>query len=348
MNIPSRQVSPLLVALALALGLSATASGQALKTARGELLLPSAEGGSYVRSADGQGVELPLPKAARVSDLRSTATGWFAAAVARDQGTPALRLFRGHGETVEALPSPASAPARELLQPIFVAGRDEIQGLIWLAGEAHHQLAVTAARWSGGSWSDPEIVSPPGKGTQIALSSALLDDGSWLVVWAAFDGTDDEIVWSRRSAGSWSPPRPVARGNAVPDITPHLFATPGGALVAWSRYDGNDYRVNVARFDGEAWSPPTVVGPKGSTAPAFSDTDAPYLVHHLADPQAWAVLELDRSGHVLREASAEVPVPGRPILARVSSEGVVFEWPSLESPKSTAPLRWIERTSDRR
>ena len=343
-----RLASILVCVLALHSGIPVLASGQAMKTARGDVLIPSATGKTFIQPAVGNRVELPLPKTARVSDLRSSATGWFAAAVADLDGAPRIHLFKGQGEVIEDLPSPAVAPAREIRQPIFVAAKNEILGLIWLAGEAHHQLAVTSARWLDGHWSEPEVISPPGKGTQIALASTVLGDGSWMVIWAAFDGNDDEILWSRWSAGAWSKPQPIAEDNAVPDITPHLVTTSQGALAAWSRYDGNDYRINVARFDGESWTRPAVIGPKGSTAPTFSEAEIPYLIYHHADPQAWGILELDPKGSVVREAAVELAEPRRPILARVSERDVVFEWISLEQQAVSAPLAWVERAADHR
>lgn len=342
----------LLTGLTLLASLPIPAHSQALETARGEILIRSAGGKALVQTANGSRVELPLTATARVSDLRTSSSGWLAAAVASDGDAPALHLFRGRGEDVESLPSPVKAASRELQQPTFLVGGD-LEGLAWLAGDAHHQLAVTFSRWLGGSWSEPEIVSPPGKGTQIALSTAVLGDGSWLLAWAAFDGTDDEILWSRWSDGAWSASRPVAEDNAVPDITPHLVTTGDGALLAWSRYDGNDYRVNVARFAGDAFSAPTVVGPKGSTAPAFSATGAggpelPYLIYHVAVPRAWAVAQLDPRGKVIREAAIELDEPRRPILARAAEGAQVFEWFSGEAHKVSAPLAWTERAGARR
>ena len=45
------------------------AGGNALKTARGDILLPGPDGKVLVESPGGGRLELPLPKSARVSDL---------------------------------------------------------------------------------------------------------------------------------------------------------------------------------------------------------------------------------------------------------------------------------------
>ncbi len=327
------------------------AAGHARKTARGDLLLSSEDGRSFVQPPGGERLRLPLAKDARISDFRSTDQDWLVAAVSHARraaggqmvSEPRIELLTGRGTEVETLPSPALERAAELRQPTFVADRRAVHALIWLAGDAHNQLAVRVSRWLGSGWGASETISPPGKGTQIALSTAVLDDGTWLTVWAAFDGRDDEIMWSRFAGGVWSKPRPIAEDNAVPDVTPSLFATAGGALIAWSRYDGNDYRVNVARFDGERFSTPTVAGPAGSTAPTFSDLQRPYLIYRHADPPAWAVIELDAGGAVLREAVTSRAEQRRPVLAAATDQTVKLEWLSLERQPVSAPLSWRER-----
>ncbi len=343
MKTPTRHLLTALLTFTLLLAATpALAAGQAYKTAAGELLMPSADGHNFVQRPSGHLVELPLPKASRVSDFRRAGEEWLVAAVSR-AGEPRLELLRGSGSEVEVLPAPAFEAVAELQEPVFVAGDEGLQALVWLAGDAHHKLAVRASRWTGAGWGATETVSPPGEGTQIALSATVLGDGSWLVVWAAFDGRDDEILWSRFAGGAWSPPRPIADDNAVPDVTPTVTAVAGGALAAWSRWDGNDYRVNVARFDGERWSPPAVAGPAGSTAPGFSDTARPYLLYRNADPAAWSVIELDEGGAALREATIPVAEPQRPILERVTEQSVTFEWVSRDRQMVSAPASWLAR-----
>ncbi len=321
----------------------AFAASQAFKAAGGVVLLPSADGKSYVRRPGAGPVELPLPKGARVSDFRSIGSEWLAAAVSRTGGAPSLELLRGTGGRIETLPVPALAPTAELRGPTFIAGEQGFQALVWLAGDAHNRMAVQASRWQAGGWGAPETLSPPGPGTQIALTTAVLGDGSWLVAWAAFDGSDDEILWSRFDGSAWSPPRPIAEDNAVPDVTPSLFATGGGALAAWSRFDGNDYRLSISRFDGERWSAPSLAGPAGSSEPVFAVADRPYLVYHQALPAAWAVLELDGDGALLREAAVQVDAPQRPILFEVTEQAVTLEWISREHQMVSAPAAWVDR-----
>ena len=342
------QVQPALAAcLTLALLLACAppiASAQSLKTANGDRLLSATDGRSFVERPSGHRIELPLTAGAGVSDFRSTGPDWLVAAVSRVTDAPRLELLKGHDDEVMRLPAPALDAEAELRQPVFIADRAGFQALVWLAGDAQHQLAVKASRWLAGGWGPTEILSPPGKGTQIALTTTILADGTWLVAWAAFDGRDDEILWSRFQEGIWSPARPIAADNAVPDITPHLFATADGALIAWSRFDGNDYRVNVARFDGDRWSVPTIAGPAGSTAPTFSNAERPYVIYRHADPPAWAVMELDTAGSVMREAiDLSANGPRRPVIGAVAEKTIQFEWIGREQPVASAPLPWQER-----
>ena len=322
---------------------SSAAEGESLKTHRGDLLLPGADGKYLVESPGGSRLELPLPKTARVSDLRSSPTSWFAAAVAFEEGGPSLRIFEGKAGTLESVSAPAQKTASQLRQPVFVADDDGIKALLWFAGEAHNQHEVRVSEWLDGYWGETTTISPPGKGSQIALSTAVLDDGSWIAVWAAFDGTDDEILWSRHVDGAWSKPQRIADDNAVPDITPALYTTADGTLAVWSRFDGNDYRVNLSRFDGTSWSPPVIVGGRGSTAPSFSDADKPYLIYRQADPPAWGVMELGVRGKVLREATLELADPRRPVLFDASTSSVTLGWAMVETKSLAAPVAWAER-----
>ncbi len=331
-----------ILALLLA-AVPAPAGGQAFTSGRGDLLLAGADGRSVVERPGTSRIELPLPAEARLGDFHSGRAEWWVAAVVHDPGGPAITILKGQGAEVVASGSPIAEPAAEILQPVFVADRDEVHGLVWLAGEAHHRLAVKASRRLGDRWAAPQTVSPPGPGTQIALSAAALDDGSWLLVWAAFDGRDDEILWSRFSNGGWSTPRPIARDNAVPDITPSLVAAGRGALAAWSRFDGNGYRLHVARFSDGAWSEPRPVAPAGSTAPEFSDAPAPTLIYRRADPQGWGVIELDGDGRPVREASLDFAEPERPRIATLTEQGVILEWISLDRQMVSAPIPWVER-----
>jgi hypothetical protein len=216
--------------------------------------------------------------------------------------------------------------------PLVAGG--ELAGLAWLEGSDLRSLAVRVARWDGDHWTAPLTVAAPGPGSQIALTAATLSDGSWLLAWSRYDGADDEIVWTRSrgpEADSWTPPRRIAADNRVPDITPALLATPGGALAAWSRYDGENYRLVTARFDGRTWSAPRTVGPAGSVDPTWEGTAGgnSLLLARTAAPRGWLALEMDASGRPLRSAAVKAAGAERPAVD-LSPDGATFHWPSSE------------------
>jgi hypothetical protein len=320
----TRVVTLTVLTVLTVLGAGGPASAEVL-AARGELRVVRAGDGVRLETAEGR-TELPLSPRAAVTDFRSTADGWRLAAVEPRAEGPALVLLEGSGERVTTLPAPA-VEAAVVHGPTLLADGSALRALVWLEGTAVRRLAVRAARFREGGWEAPRTISPPGPGTQIGLTATLLADGSWLAAWSAFDGEDDEILWSRFAGGSWSPPRPVAADNRVPDVTPAVVAAGGGALLAWSRYDGEQYRLRIARFDGGVWTVPRAVTEAGTLYPAWGpgeSAERPILVYLRAAPRAWTVAELDAEGRVLRRARGPAGEE-RPIVTGVTADGVSIE-----------------------
>ncbi|HEX2251783.1 MAG TPA: hypothetical protein VHQ65_00785, partial [Thermoanaerobaculia bacterium] len=229
--------------------------------------------------------------------------------------------------------------------PVVLTAAGGLAGLAWLEGDRRGALGVRFARWTGERWTRPEPVAAPGPGTQIALAGTRLADGSLLLLWAAYDGEDDEILWSRRGAdGTWSRPHALGFGNSVPDVTPAVTALPGGgALAAWSRFDeaSAQYLVMAARFDDGAWSAPHAVAPPGTAFPSFEatpdDAATPRLLVRTAAPRGWAVLELDADGRPRRVAHAEAAAPDRPRVEDAAG-GVDLRWPGTG--RASRALAW--------
>ena len=306
-----------------------------------DLRLARAEGAYTVAWGGDEAVALPLTNRALVYDFRSAGPFWWVAAVDRDAGGSSLALFEGRDGVFDALPEPAVGAVRVVRDPQLLTGEGELRGVAWLEGDAVTRLQVRAAWRKDSGWTTPVTISPPGLGSQLALTVAGLADGSWLAAWSAFDGRDDEILWSRFAAGIWSPPRNVADDNPVPDVTPRLARCGSGALLAWTRYDGNDYRIHTARFDGGAWTAPAQIGPPGSVDPGFSKDafallEKPLLVFRRAVPEGWLAAELDASGKIVRTSSAAAPPDdSRPAVASVRADGVVLDWA-----EASATLPW--------
>ena len=257
---------------------------------------------------------------------------WVAAGV---RAGSALLLVRGEGSAAERLSVPATG-GRLVAAPVPLTADGDLVGLAWLAGDDPRRLTVRFARWEGGSavgsWSETERVAGPARGTQTALSGTVLADGSALLLWSAFDGQDDEILWSRRSGGRWSAPAPVAAGNRVPDVTPVVAAVDDGAIAAWSRYRGGEYQLVTARWTGSPetpWGEVQVTGPPGSVLPELrSEEDGALLLYREARRRGWTVLRLDAGGRVTARAFVSLPsAEATPALVGSDRDGVALAMP---------------------
>ncbi len=325
-----RRIIPALAALAVAAAvavspvLGASARGRAVQAwDGGRELTASAAGGSLRVELGPPGAataagELALPEGAVVGSAALLADGWAVAGsrpAAGAGGPGGRRLFFASGSAAGArdLPEPAGQRAPVRQDPVLLVDGGRLVGAAWLEGGPGGQLGVRAAAWDGERWGEPESVAAPGPGSQLALAGAVLDDGSWLLVWSAYDGSDDEIVWAQRTGGGWLPARRLAADNAVPDVVPAVAATAGGgAIAAWSRYDGREYRLRSARFAGGEWAGEEWAAPAGTMFPSFAgDRDRRWLVYRDAGARGWAVAELTAGGlgepRIAAETSAERP-----------------------------------------
>ena len=279
----------------------------------------------------GAEAEIEVPSGVSIYALEPTGSGWLAAGHSPSEtGTELLLIEQSEG-TIRSLPVPQILGARLSGQPILLIQDDFLAGLVWATGDELRGLEIWAAEWLHGKWGEPEIVSPKGPGSQVAPRALVLEDGSWLVAWAAYDGEDDEIVWSLRSRGEWTKPTRVAADNVVPDITPRLLAIDGGALLAWSWYDGNDYRMKTSRFISGNWTDPEVFGDKGSLYPSVIQTDeGGLLLYKTVEPASWTVLALDRQGVASRRAVVADDSEDRPLLAIDEGKGALLRWQAAD------------------
>lgn len=306
-----------------------------------------------VRVVSGAGsVALPATDGLSVENVVGAPDRWLAAGTVAEGG---FALFAGDAVAVRRLPSPPLGRASLHHDPLPVLDdAGALAGLAWLEGETARSLAVRFAAWDGKAWQRPVTVSAPGPGTQIALAAAALADGTLLLVWSAFDGRDDEVMWSAWDGQAWTRPERLAADNAVPDITPALVAVDGGALAAWSRFDGTTYQVVAARFADGRWSAPVAVAPGGSLYPSFEPAPlapgaaAPRLLVRTAAPRGWMLLELDGDGHPQRSAFVAAAESERPVVADSAAAGeVTLAWPGCELPRRTAVWGAVRPRSQR-
>ncbi len=307
---------------------------------RGETLALVPSGNSArLELPGGRTFQVALPERAIVSSFAALDGGWIAAGSFPDAVTGRKRLFLLWGDGKGGVRSLAEPPGQEGVirrRPVLLVDDGRLAGLAWLEGDGETSLSVRSSAWTG-RWQAPQQVSHPGPGSQMALSGAVLDDGSWLLAWSAFDGVADEIVWSRRIGGEWLAVRRVSERNSVPDIVPAVTATAGGgALLAWSRYDGNGYQLRTARLERGEWRGERAVGPSGSLFPVFlGESDHPFLLYMDAHPRAWSVLDLDSTGRVKARAKISSSLE-RPVVSFEGDE-VRMRWPGK---KAAAAARW--------
>lgn len=289
------------------LSTASVSTGGAVLALRGDRLAVDLPGGEARR--------LALPEGVHAEALASGSDGWWLAGT-RVQPEGSELLWLGsldlEARAIAELPAP---PAEHALQreplPLTVGG--ELIALAWLEGDGDRTLAVRSARREGDGWSTPMVVSPPGPGSQLALSGVALPGGDLLLAWSAFDGDDDEILWSRLSDGVWSPPQPLNGANGVPDVTPALALVEGVPTAVWSRYTPAGYTLYGARWETGGWIETGPVAAPGSLFPAFTQTAAgPVLTYRRAVPRSWVVAEVAAGGGALRQTAtteAARPVP---------------------------------------
>jgi hypothetical protein len=293
-------------------------------------ILVSSQGRATVEQPGGRRKQLRLRSQEILTDFAETGAGWAAAGTHTTDKKKRIVVLEQSASGLQRIPDPASQTERMRLQPRLMIEKDELGGLAWLEGREPGSLSVRSANWTGSEWEPVEVVSLPIKGSQTGLTSTVLADGSWLLVWAAFDGHDDDIYWSQKQGTNWTSPTRLTGNNNWPDITPELIATRTGALVAWSRFDGNDYRLTISRFDGTRWGAPQTVGDRGSVDPQLTTSGGrTYLLFNSASTATWSVLEIQPSGRVGRRASLPGPGDEMPVLTWTSSYQVGLRSPSI-------------------
>jgi len=324
----------LLAALPYALPAPAAALEEPLAArsgGRSALFFPGASG-VRVETGEKALVTVELPAGTLLKSAALVDSGWLlAGSRAVEAGGTELVLFAGAAGDARELAPPEPRAGRLRAEPLWLAAGGRGEGLLWLEGDSRRSLALRWARFDGAGFESPVTVSPPGPGSQLALAAAALPGGGFVAVWSAFDGEDDEILWSRFADGRWSAPRPLAAGNAVPDITPAVAALADGAIAAWNRFDPEigAYRLVTARLAGEGWSDPIETGPAGALYPTFDLLDGTLFLLHLraGEPRGWGFVRLDPAGRPAGGGAVESDRVARPVLAPSSGPGgVALRW----------------------
>ena len=287
-----------------------------------------ADAGKATITSSGRRTAVRLRRGERLSEIAETGRGWVAAGLREEAAGTGLIVVRRSGDrgSTERLPSPGRGGSLHRVTPKVLIERDELAGLAWLEGQRLDRMAVRAAQWNGAGWTDSVVVAETAPGSQTGLTQAILADGSWLLVWSRFDGRENDLYWSHRAGGNWTPPTRLEPPDGVPDVTPTLLATAGGALLAWSEYDGHDYRLRGARFAAGGWSRLALDAGPGVSRPRFIRQSAgTWLLVRTAVPRGWAALEIHESGSAGRLARVQTAAMDRPLL-RSAGTGMTFDW----------------------
>lgn len=282
----------------------------------GRALLVEESGAWSVVAAGGTRERLSLPARASLERLVERGNGWIAAGTVASPFGQDLLFVEKAGLSVRRIAAPPAPAAPVRARPVLLSRADQTVGAAWLEGDERERYAIRFAPWQGGSFGAPVEVAPAGPGSALALSGATLADGRMLLVWAGFDGADDEIWAVVGRDRTWTAPVRVAADNGVPDILPAVVASGSGALVAWSRLDGGEYRLAMASFDGDAFGAARLVGPPGTLDPSFEIVAGqPALLFRDARAGDWVVAEMPSQGAPGRRARAAGSVDERPAVS---------------------------------
>lgn len=326
---------PFIVSIAFGALVAATttpsAAQSAVQSADGQVFLVMGVQGPRVNDRRGYSTPLALPDEVVPENLVALRVGWLLAGCQQRVDDTELYLRRLDAGGLRSLPVPRGRTGRVRMSPVLLARDGELAGLVWLEGESRDSLAVRASRWLGITWSAPFDVSPAGGGSQLALDATVLGDGSWLLVWAGWDGEDDEILWSIVTDESATSPQPLS-DNTVPDLLPTVLATEGGALAAWNTFDGDQYRVTAARLVEGRWAPAWTLETQTFFPHLERSDDVAHLLYfeRSASDSAWVVAELGDEDRIVRRGRFPSPDNRRPLLLRDGDDV------TLESPRDAS------------
>ena len=294
---------------------------------RSNLVLEATLGEAKVDQDGAQPRRIAVRRNELLTTIEETHQGWTAAGIKEVRNGTNLILISRSSEGTQRLTLPQPQRHDLRLRPTLLVSDEAMSGLAWLEGPDLTSLSIRTSTRVNGEWDEVSIVAPPAKGSQTGLVATGLPDGSWMLAWSAFDGQDDDILWSQGRDDHWTPPRRIGQNNSVPDIMPTLVVTGNGALLAWSRVIDGQYQILLSRFDGANWSAPSLVGPPGSLQPRFAVRDGGlHLLYHHAWPAAWAVADLAPSGRIRRDAILAEDQPDRPVLVGSSSRSAELRW----------------------
>ncbi len=127
------------------------------------------------------------------------------------------------------------------------------------------------SRQGGDAWSPKREIDTSLSTRDRSPSLAVDPQGVLWLAWSGFDGTDEEIFFSRWGEGDWEKAQRVNRDDASPDLydgSPYLAI--GGDGQPWLLWvgdgEGLDDEIFYARWEGEGWSEEGLVSADDSSS----------------------------------------------------------------------------------
>ncbi len=281
---------------------------------------------------DGDLYSLPKSRDRSWKDLEIGDDGWIVAGSKwRADQRRDLVIYRQQGSRARKLSTPGGRVGQRWA-PQMLLEEGELTGLVWQEEDAGLS-GIRFAQRRGNRWTRSQWLSAPSTRPQLALSAVSLGRGRAIAVWSAYDGQDDEIVFSQLTPDGWTRPQRISSNNRVPDVTPAVAATAKGAVVAWSRFDGHDYRLRLARFEGGRWRGERWLGGAGSAFPVFhADSErrdlGATLIYRTASSSTWNLAEIGRLGYLRRQRSIRTSRTAPPLVRESNLGEDYFSWPT--------------------
>jgi lysophospholipase L1-like esterase len=123
----------------------------------------------------------------------------------------------------------------------------------------------------GDSWRPKREIDTSPSTRDRSPSLAVDSQGVLWLAWSGFDGTDEEIFFSRWGQGGWEKAQRVSRDDASPDLydgSPHLAM--GGDDRPWLVWVGDrgglDDEIFYSRWEGDGWSEEGLVSTDDSSS----------------------------------------------------------------------------------
>ncbi|MEJ2212346.1 MAG: hypothetical protein P8129_25440, partial [Anaerolineae bacterium] len=117
-------------------------------------------------------------------------------------------------------------------------------------------VLLSSVGFAGGAASSP----PEAPIDVLGLTAAADASGRTWAVWAADDGRDSELFYSRWDGDSWASARAVHASPDTWESGPSLAIAPDGtAWLAWTSASREDSDVYLSRWLGSRWSEPQVL-----------------------------------------------------------------------------------------